>query len=124
MSGVGFLVKSFTSGGRRRRRRLEEQERKLELPDYGQCRPDVVPCWNAIPPITPPAAFRPFDYSKKSIGERICLCEIWYKKLKLLINKAATNRRVLIRPKRCFSNPNRCNSNQMYFQFFIDALHD
>lgn len=68
MSGVGFLVKSFTPGGRRRRR-LEDPEHKLELPGYGQCRPDVVPYWNTAPPITPPAAFLPPGYTKEVDGK-------------------------------------------------------
>ncbi|KAJ8984796.1 hypothetical protein NQ317_003710 [Molorchus minor] len=58
MSGVGFLVKTFTPGGRRRRRRCEKQQHKLELPGYGQCQlqPDVVPYWDTVAaPITPPS---------------------------------------------------------------------
>ncbi|XP_031339396.1 phosphatase and actin regulator 2-like isoform X1 [Photinus pyralis] len=68
MSGVEFLVKTFTPNGRRRRRRVEDQDRKLELPGYGQCRTETVaPYWNAAPPITPPAAFLPPGYKKKSV---------------------------------------------------------
>lgn len=68
MSGVGFLVKTFTPSGRRRRR-CEKLQHKLELPGYGQCHPDVVPCWDTAPPITPPAAFLPPGYKRKSVGE-------------------------------------------------------
>lgn len=65
MSGVGFLVKTFTPGGRRRRR-CEKQEHKLELPRQGQSQPDVVPYWDTAPPITPPAAFLPPGYKRSS----------------------------------------------------------
>lgn len=72
MSGVGFLVKTFTPSGRRRRR-CEKLQHKLELPGYGQCHPDVVPCWDTAPPITPPAAFLPPGYKRKShLGEVHC----------------------------------------------------
>ncbi|KZC11994.1 Phosphatase and actin regulator 1 [Dufourea novaeangliae] len=65
MSGVGFLaaVKTFTPGGRRRRR-CEKQQKVLELPTGYTMQPDVVPCWDAAPPITPPAAFLPPGYKK------------------------------------------------------------
>lgn len=68
MSGVGFLVKTFTPGGRRRRRRCEKQQHKLELPTGDKQRqlhqPDVVPhYWDAMP-ITPPAAFLPPGYKR------------------------------------------------------------
>uniref|UniRef100_V9IA85 Phosphatase and actin regulator 1 n=2 Tax=Apis cerana TaxID=7461 RepID=V9IA85_APICE len=65
MSGVGFLaaVKTFTPGGRRRRR-CEKQQKVLELPPGYAMQPDVVPCWDAAPPITPPAAFLPPGYKK------------------------------------------------------------
>ncbi|KAJ8911378.1 hypothetical protein NQ315_014209, partial [Exocentrus adspersus] len=72
MSGVGFLVKTFTPGGRRQRRRCEKQQQrhKLELPGYGQCQPDVVPYWESTAaPITPPAAFLPPGYKKLSFKE-------------------------------------------------------
>ena len=94
MSGVGFMtaVKTFGPAGRRRRR-CEKQQRVLELPGYTchqhqqqqQPQPDVVPSWDAAPPITPPAAFLPPGYKKgfipgedggseqparKSLGER------------------------------------------------------
>ncbi|KAJ3644267.1 hypothetical protein Zmor_026933 [Zophobas morio] len=68
MSGVGFLVKTFTPSGRRRKR-CEKQQHKLELPGYGgQCQPDVVPYWDTAVPITPPAAFLPPGY-KRSFRE-------------------------------------------------------
>ncbi|KAK2583132.1 hypothetical protein KPH14_009156 [Odynerus spinipes] len=65
MSGVGFLaaVKTFTPGGRRRRR-CEKQQKVLELPAGYGMQPDVVPTWDAAPPITPPAAFLPPGYKK------------------------------------------------------------
>ncbi|XP_025990663.1 phosphatase and actin regulator 4 isoform X4 [Solenopsis invicta] len=65
MSGVGFLatVKTFAPGGRRRRR-CEKQQRVLELPPGYGMQPDVVPSWDAAPPITPPAAFLPPGYKK------------------------------------------------------------
>ncbi|OAD61369.1 hypothetical protein WN48_01380 [Eufriesea mexicana] len=65
MSGVGFLaaVKTFTPAGRRRRR-CEKQQKVLELPPGYSMQPDVVPCWDAAPPITPPAAFLPPGYKK------------------------------------------------------------
>nr|XP_012217206.1 PREDICTED: uncharacterized protein LOC105669046 [Linepithema humile]XP_012217208.1 PREDICTED: uncharacterized protein LOC105669046 [Linepithema humile]XP_012217209.1 PREDICTED: uncharacterized protein LOC105669046 [Linepithema humile]XP_012217210.1 PREDICTED: uncharacterized protein LOC105669046 [Linepithema humile] len=65
MSGVGFLaaVKTFTPGGRRRRR-CEKQQKVLELPSGYGMQPDVVPPWDAAPPITPPAAFLPPGYKK------------------------------------------------------------
>ncbi|KAL6429378.1 hypothetical protein ACFW04_008216 [Cataglyphis niger] len=65
MSGVGFLaaVKTFTPGGRRRRR-CEKQQKVLELPPGYGMQPDVVPPWDAAPPITPPAAFLPPGYKK------------------------------------------------------------
>lgn len=65
MSGVGFLVKTFTPGGRRRRR-CEKLQHKLELPTYSQCQPDVVPYWDTAVPITPPAAFLPPGYKRSS----------------------------------------------------------
>ncbi|CAH1185104.1 unnamed protein product [Phyllotreta striolata] len=69
MSGVGFLVKSLTPGGRRRRRRCEKQQHKLELPVSGgaghQQQPDIVPQWDTVVPITPPAAFLPPGYKKR-----------------------------------------------------------
>lgn len=81
MSGVGFLaaVKTFTPGGRRRRR-CEKQQKVLELPPGYAMQPDVVPCWDAAPPITPPAAFLPPGYKKGFPGELICplLHEKWY----------------------------------------------
>lgn len=72
MSGVGFLaaVKTFTPGGRRRRR-CEKQQKVLELPPGYAMQPDVVPCWDAAPPITPPAAFLPPGYKKGFPGELI-----------------------------------------------------
>lgn len=76
MSGVGFLaaVKTFTPGGRRRRR-CEKQQKVLELPPGYAMQPDVVPCWDAAPPITPPAAFLPPGYKKGFPGELIfALC--------------------------------------------------
>ncbi|XP_076288533.1 uncharacterized protein LOC143213000 [Lasioglossum baleicum] len=71
MSGVGFLaaVKTFAPGGRRRRR-CEKQQKVLELPTGYAMQPDVVPCWDAAPPITPPAAFLPPGYKKGFPGER------------------------------------------------------
>ncbi|KAI4503823.1 hypothetical protein M0802_001226 [Mischocyttarus mexicanus] len=65
MSGVGFLaaVKTFTPSGRRRRR-CEKQQKILELPAGYTMQPDVVPTWDAAPPITPPAAFLPPGYKK------------------------------------------------------------
>jgi len=71
MSGVGFLaaVKTFTPSARRRRRG-EKQLQRLELPGtdaaVGQQapQPDVVPTWDAAPPITPPAAFLPANHKK------------------------------------------------------------
>lgn len=82
MSGVSFLaaVKTFTPGGRRRRR-CEKQQRTLELQPGGyaaqhQCgllQPDVVPSWDGVPPITPPADFLPPGYKKGdryTAGER------------------------------------------------------
>ena len=74
MSGVGFLaaVKTFTPGGRRRRR-CEKQQKVLELPPGYAMQPDVVPCWDAAPPITPPAAFLPPGYKKGFPGEPIFL---------------------------------------------------
>lgn len=65
MSGVGFLaaVKTFTPSGRRRRR-CEKQQKVLELPAGYAMQPDVVPTWDAAPPITPPAAFLPPGYKK------------------------------------------------------------
>lgn len=70
MSGVGFLaaVKTFTPGGRRRRR-CEKQQKVLELPPGYGMQPDVVPPWDAAPPITPPAAFLPPGYKKGFPGE-------------------------------------------------------
>lgn len=62
-AGVGFLVKTFTPGGRRRRR-CEKQQPKLELPDPNQSHPDVVPYWDTAVPITPPAMFLPPGYKK------------------------------------------------------------
>lgn len=71
MSGVGFLVKTFTPSGRRRKR-CEKQQHKLELPGYGHCQPDVVPYWDTAPPITPPAAFLPPGYKRSSFrGEKL-----------------------------------------------------
>lgn len=71
MSGVGFLVKTFTPSGRCLRR-CEKQQHKMELPGYGQCQPDVVPIWDSAPPITPPAAFLPAGYRKIHVfGENI-----------------------------------------------------
>lgn len=74
MSGVGFMTAMKTFGpANRRRRRCEKQQRVLELPGYGREQqqppppppPDVVPsCWDAAPPITPPAAFLPPGYKK------------------------------------------------------------
>lgn len=71
MSGVGFLaaVKTFTPAGRRRRR-CEKQQKVLELPPGYGTQPDVVPPWDAAPPITPPAAFLPPGYKKGFPGER------------------------------------------------------
>ncbi|XP_076627809.1 phosphatase and actin regulator 4 isoform X3 [Colletes latitarsis] len=65
MNGVGFLaaVKTFAPGSRRRRR-YEKQQKVLELPPGYAMQPDVVPCWDAAPPITPPAAFLPPGYKK------------------------------------------------------------
>lgn len=66
MSGVGFLVKTFTPSGRRRRR-CEKQQHKLELPGYGSQyhhQPDVVPFWDTAVPITPPAMFLPPGYKR------------------------------------------------------------
>lgn len=65
MSGVGFLVKTFTPNGRRRRR-CEKQQHKLELPEYGAHyqQPDVVPFWDTAVPITPPAMFLPPGYKR------------------------------------------------------------
>lgn len=64
MSGVGFLVKTFTPSGRRRRR-CEKQQHRLELPGYGQYQqPDVVPFWDTAVPITPPAMFLPPGYKR------------------------------------------------------------
>lgn len=70
MSGVGFLaaVKTFAPGGRRRRR-CEKQQKVLELPPGYGMQPDVVPSWDAAPPITPPAAFLPPGYKKGFPGE-------------------------------------------------------
>lgn len=70
MSGVGFLaaVKTFTPSGRRRRR-CEKQQKVLELPVGYAMQPDVVPTWDAAPPITPPAAFLPPGYKKGFPGE-------------------------------------------------------
>lgn len=68
MSGVGFLVKTFTPAGRRRRR-CEKQQHKLELPGYGQSQPDVVPYWESAAPITPPAAFLPPEFRRSLFGE-------------------------------------------------------
>ncbi|KAF7272629.1 hypothetical protein GWI33_014610 [Rhynchophorus ferrugineus] len=68
-AGVGFLVKTFTPGGRRRRR-CEKQQPKLELPDPNQCHPDVVPYWDTAVPITPPAMFLPPGYKKNSSSFR------------------------------------------------------
>lgn len=70
MSGVGFLaaVKTFTPSGRRRRR-CEKQQKVLELPTGYVMQPDVVPTWDAAPPITPPAAFLPPGYKKGFPGE-------------------------------------------------------
>lgn len=67
MNGVGFLVKTFTPSGRRRKR-CEKQQHKLELPGYygSHCQPDVVPFWDAVTPITPPAAFLPAGYKRTS----------------------------------------------------------
>lgn len=67
MSGVSFLtaVKTFTPG--RRRRRCEKGHRMLDLPPaFTHCghQPDVVPCWDGAPPITPPADFLPPGYKK------------------------------------------------------------
>lgn len=49
-----------------RRRRYEKQQRVLELPNCSAStvQPDVVPYWDAAPPITPPAAFLPPGYKK------------------------------------------------------------
>ncbi|KAG7202102.1 hypothetical protein KM043_004771 [Ampulex compressa] len=71
MSGVGFLaaVKTLTPGGRRRRR-CEKQQKVLELPPGYAVQPDVVPCWDAVPPITPPAAFLPPGYKKGYLGPK------------------------------------------------------
>ena len=72
MSGVGFLAAVKTFAPReRRRRRCEKQQKVLELPGYGSCgiQPDIVPCWDAAPPITPPAAFLPPGYKKRFPGE-------------------------------------------------------
>lgn len=70
MSGVGFLaaVKTLTPSGRRRRR-CEKQQKVLELPPGYGMQPDVVPSWDAAPPITPPAAFLPPGYKKGFPGE-------------------------------------------------------
>lgn len=78
MSGVGFLaaVKTFTPGGRRRRR-CEKQQKVLELPPGYAMQPDVVPCWDAAPPITPPAAFLPPGYKKGFPGELIFAFASW-----------------------------------------------
>lgn len=78
MSGVGFLaaVKTFTPGGRRRRR-CEKQQKVLELPPGYAMQPDVVPCWDAAPPITPPAAFLPPGYKKGFPGELIFAFAWW-----------------------------------------------
>lgn len=68
MSGVGFLVKTFTPSGRRRRR-CEKQQHKLELPGYGSQyhhQPDVVPFWDTAVPITPPAMFLPPGYKRSA----------------------------------------------------------
>lgn len=72
MSGVGFLsaVKTFAPGSRRRRR-FEKQQKVLELPPGYTMQPDVVPCWDSAPPITPPAAFLPPGYKKVFPGEPI-----------------------------------------------------
>lgn len=67
MSGVGFLVKTLTSGVGRRRR-CEKQQHRLEL--SGQSHPDVVPMWDTAPPITPPAMFLPPGYRRKTSGKR------------------------------------------------------
>lgn len=75
MSGVGFLAAVKILGpGSRRRRRCEKQQRRLELPGYGHngMQPDVVPIWDAAPPITPPAAFLPPGYKKGFPGEILC----------------------------------------------------
>ncbi|KAG5900207.1 hypothetical protein JTB14_008090 [Gonioctena quinquepunctata] len=66
MSGVGFLVKTFTPSGRRRRRRCEKQQHKLELPGQHLQQPDLVPYWDTAVPITPPAAFLPPGYKRAS----------------------------------------------------------
>lgn len=66
MSGVGFLVKTLT-GGVGRRRRCEKQQHRLEL--TGGNHPDVVPCWDTAPPITPPAMFLPPGYRRKNSGK-------------------------------------------------------
>ncbi|KAF5273816.1 hypothetical protein FQA39_LY00931 [Lamprigera yunnana] len=95
MSGVEFLVKSFTPGGRRRRRRLEDQEHKLELPGYGQCRTETVSYWNMAPPITPPAAFLPPGYRRKN--EDIVVVDLTNR----TITKRATNK---VPPKDCCGN--------------------
>ncbi|KAK3925016.1 Kinesin-like protein KIN-12C [Frankliniella fusca] len=72
MSGVGFFaaVKSMAPSSIRRKRRSLKQQRSLQLPDApaaaaasgsgsGSITPDVVPTWDtAVPPITPPAAFK------------------------------------------------------------------
>lgn len=66
MSGVSFLVKTFTPNGRRRRR-CEKQQ--LELSEYGnqyQHQPDVVPFWDTAVPITPPAMFLPPGYKRSA----------------------------------------------------------
>lgn len=68
MSGVSFLVKTFTPSGRRRRR-CEKQQHRLELPGYGQCQPDVVPYWDTAAPITPPAMFLPSGYKRAHFGK-------------------------------------------------------
>lgn len=81
MSGVGFLaaVKTFTPGGRRRRR-CEKQQKVLELPPGYAMQPDVVPCWDAAPPITPPAAFLPPGYKKGFPGEPIFASSVSWRK--------------------------------------------
>lgn len=72
MSGVGFLVKTFTPSGRRRRR-CEKQQHKLELPGYGNQyqQPDVVPFWDTAVPITPPAMFLPPGYKRSAASSSV-----------------------------------------------------
>lgn len=98
MSGVGFLaaVKTFTPSGRRRRR-CEKQQKVLELPAGYAIQPDVVPTWDAAPPITPPAAFLPPGYKKGFPGELLSeLSGKWYENCASKVAKKNKDERTII----------------------------